>query len=209
MKEYPTNTNGSANSELDSADSGLLSDLAALPRAVQPVNDPWLKIASRIVAVEADVQTLNQKRNVTWSKAWLAVAASVLLVVISGIFIWSSNEPQGPVYQPVAKKSEDAPGLFEMGTRIPTSSVELEYQAAFREFVHFEAADSNPSSYARDEIRQGWELMLQLETELLTAMAREPENRLLKQRLVQLRAHQLQLLHVIADSGQAPRRNLI
>jgi hypothetical protein len=74
------------------------------------------------------------------------------------------------------------------------------HRAAFREFVRHNAPDMNPSELAGEEFIRAWKLMQQLELELLTAMAQEPENPLLRQRLMQLRAHQLKLLHVIADS---------
>jgi hypothetical protein len=62
---------------------------------------------------------------------------------------------------------------------------------------------------AAPEILQDWELMRQLESELRLALEQEPDNSFLLQKLISLRARQLQLLHLIADSGRLPGGNLI
>lgn len=51
--------------------------------------------------------------------------------------------------------------------------------------------------------------MQQLEQELKSALELEPESQWLARRLLKLRAHQLQLLGVIADTGHVPGRNSI
>ena len=85
--------------------------------------------------------------------------------------------------------------------------VEREYQAAFREFVAVGAVDINSPNLVGETFKQSWQLMQQLEADLQAALLQEPGNLLLQQRLMQLRVHQLRLLHVIA--GQGPRRNLL
>jgi hypothetical protein len=119
----------------------------------------------------------------------------------------SNNDIQNPDSQAIAVGK--SPVLNELGAQIPTTSVEREYQAAFREFVGLGAVGISSSDQPGKAVMQSWDLMQQLETELLTAMEQEPENPLLRQRLKQLRAHQLNLLHIIADSGLASRGNLI
>lgn len=191
--------------------AALLRDLAALPQSIQPGADPWQKIASRIALAQAGKnaggQAAREKQENTRGRVWMALAASVLLVVVSSLFMLSNNDIQSPDGQAIA--IDKSPVLNELGAQIPTTSVEREYQAAFREFAGLGAVDVSSSNLPGEAVRQSWDLMQQLETELLTAMAQEPENPLLKQRLKQLRAHQLNLLHIIADSGMAPRRNLI
>lgn len=214
MKANPTDRgtgSDSGDAELLKVEAALLGDLAALPQSIQPGTDPWQKIARRIALAQAGDraggQTAREKQQITWTKAWMALAASVLLVVVSSLFMLSNNEIQSPEGQAVA--IDKSPVLNELGAQIPTTSVEREYQAAFREFAGLGAVDINSPNRTSEAIRQSWDLMQQLETELHTAMAQEPENPLLKQRLKQLRVHQLNLLHIIADSGLAPRRNLI
>ncbi len=213
MKENVANANGNSNVGPGTSDSALLTNLAALPKGIKPANDPWQKIANRIALEQFNDRPGRALPGASWHKAWLALAASVFLVAISSLFLTRRSDDKNPVYQPMAVNQEPVaeiiPDLDEQVTLVPATSVDREYQAAFKEFVHLNAAEFNASALAGEEIVRSWQLMHQVEIDLLAAMAREPESPLLMKRLLQLRARQLQLLQVIADSGRAPRRNLI
>jgi len=200
MMENPANQNSTP---VDSRDAGLVKELAALPRSMQPENDAWGAIANRIAsgAVEKGANRNSSMRG------WLALAASLMLVAVSSLFIQRGGETQQPANQPFA--AAEPLRLNEWGVRVPASSVELEYQAAFREYLGLNLAHTKPGGLAREDVQQDWLLMQRLEQELLAALELEPENLWLAQRLMQLRASQLNFLRVIADSGQLPGRNLI
>lgn len=196
-------------------DAALLGQLSSLPRAVRPENDPWDRIEQRILASNAEKkQTVPPK-----SRAWLAVAASFVLVAVSVVFVaqnsisvkpGSSPENQGlaPV-NPAAASNQQANMLNERGAQVPTLSLEREYQAAFREFRSMEAIAEFRTVEMDSGLLLSWEEMEKVERALLMALEKNPGNRMLVQRLTKLRAHQLQFLLLIADSGQAPGSKLI
>lgn len=189
----------------DERDKSLLKDLATLPRSRQPEHDVWQEISSRIASEKVlAIQSKNSPM-----RGWLALAASVLLVAISSAFIMNGIELSEPAVHPTAEVRTDHLPLNEIGARVQANSLEREYQAAFREFVRRDLAQSGAAGIERAAIQQDWQLMQQLEQELKAALEMEPENPWLAQRLLQLRAHQLQLLRTIADSGHVPGRNLI
>jgi len=189
----------------DERDESLLKELAALPKSRQPEHDVWQEISTRIASEQ--VEAIQSKNSPI--RGWLALAASVLLVAISSAFIMNGIELSAPAVQPTAEVRTDHLPLNEIGARVPASSLEREYQAAFREFVRLDPANSGLAGIERAAIQQDWQLMQQLEQELKAALELEPENPWLAQRLLHLRAHQLQLLRTIADSGHLPGRNLI
>lgn len=197
----------------DSHDIALLAQLAALPKSIQPANDAWQRIASRIDSEAAGFgpssNAGNHSRAASSGRGWLALAASLLLAVISGVLIRTGTDVQQPADQPLAINSQDGLFLNEQGARVPATSIEREYQAAFKELLTRGFAQAPVALAASPEIQQDWELMQQLERELLAALELQPENRWLLQKLMQLRSRQLQLLRVIADSGQLPGGNLI
>lgn len=205
---------GSFGESADAAsDAALLQDLAALPRAVRPVNDPWPLISRRISATrpgEASNKTAVFRRH---SPVGWALAASVMLAAFSALFILQGPDAPAPAQTPVATTGHSAgsPGTepAEFTAPLPDTFAEREYQAAFREFVRLDLSRSVVSRNARDAMLQDWALMRRLEKDLLLAMEQEPDNALLQDRWVHLRASQLQLLHVIAEAGQLPGRTLI
>jgi hypothetical protein len=194
-------------------DVELLKNLAALPRSIQPANDPWQQIASRIANEQAGFGKSGKSGKRSWiahsGKGWLALAASLMMAVISYVFVSNGNDFAEPELQPLAIQSEPGLMLNEQGARVPVTSIELEYQAAFREFSTLKYTPVPAAQAAAPEILQDWELMRQLESELRLALEQEPDNSFLLQKLISLRARQLQLLHLIADSGRLPGGNLI
>jgi hypothetical protein len=190
-------------------DKDLLRELASLPKAIQPGHDQWQQISQRIAAEESSRSSVLQPNRYFAGKGWLALAASVLLVAISSFFLMQSSGIQAPSHQPVATVEDQHPAWAATTARWPTSSVEREYQAAFREFVRLDRSQTTVPGKVRAAMVQDWELMQQLEQDLLSALELEPENPLLLDRWMHLRARQLQLLHVIAETGQSPGRTLI
>jgi hypothetical protein len=194
-------------------DTVLLKDIATLPRAIRPTQDPWPQISRRISGsnpgeVSSKAAIFRRHGPVSW-----ALAASVMLAAVSALLIMWEPGILEPSHTPVAatEGSVESPATepAEFAVPLPDSFAEREYQAAFREFVRLDLSQSVVSSNTRDAMLQDWALMRQLEQDLLLAMEQEPDNALLQDRWVHLRASQLQLLHVIADAGQLPGRTLI
>jgi len=186
-------------------DESLLKNLAALPKSMQPEHDVWQEISRRIANQEIDAGI----RNNSSRRGWLALAASLMLMAISSVFMMNGFELSTPANQPTAEVKSNHLPLNEAGARVPANSLEREYQAAFREFVRLDLVRAGSPGLDREAIQQDWQLMQQLEQELKAALELEPENPWLAHRLLKLRAHQLQLLRVIADTGPSPGRNLI
>lgn len=193
----------------DDDDAALLRDLAALPKSIRPANDPWQQISQRIASEQTRRSPALGQSQAFTGKTWLALAASVMLMAVTGFFVMQSSEPRDPVHDPVADINDPHPDVAETTVRWPTTPVELEYQAAFMEFVRLDLSQPSVSGVAKTAMVQDWEVMQQLEKDLLTALQQEPENPLLLDRWLQLRARQIQLLHVIAETGQVPGRTLI
>lgn len=206
--------------QTDERDENLLKQLAALPRSRRPDHDAWQEISIRIgheksmrIAGEKSMRIAGEEVDGSAStnpamRGWLALAASVLLVAVSSVFMMNSSELSAPAVQPMAEVRTDQLFLNEIGARVPANSLEREYQAAFREFVRLDVAHAGPTAIERAAIQQDWQLMLQLEQKLKAALQLEPENPWLAQRLRKLRAQQLQLLRVSTDTGLLPGRNL-
>ena len=194
------------------ADAALLHDLAALPKAIAPAQDQWQHISQRIAGDASGNTSALPSVHEYARRNWLALAASVLLVAVTGFFVMQAVQIQTPAPVTVAdssNKNTQQTAVAETIVRWPTSSVEREYQAAFREFVSLDPSKLAVSVQTRTAMVQDWELMQQLERDLSMALEQEPENPLLLDRWLQLRASQLQLLHVIAETGQWPGRTLI
>jgi len=190
-------------------EAAFLRDLAALPKAIRPARDPWQQISQRIAGAEVHGSAVKRQNPNFKARAWLALAASLILVAISSFFLMQSAGIQSPVRQPVAAIDVQAQAPYETTKRWPTTSLEREYQAAFREFARLDFARKPVPDITREAMVQDWELMQQLEKDLLAALQTEPDNPLLLDRWRHLRARQLQLLHVIADTGRLPGGTLI
>jgi len=215
MKDEPKDkTTIAGTNEPGGDDAVLLEQLSSLPKAVRPGNDPWDRIEQRIMASNTEGQQTVQPK----SRAWLSVAASFLLVAVSVVFVAQNSvsvnpgpapgrESLAPVIPAVAS-NQQANMLNERGARIPAIALEREYQAAFREFRSMEAVSEFQALEMDEDLLLSWQEMEKVERALLMALQENPGNRMLLQRLTKLRARQLQFLHLIADSGQAPGSKL-
>jgi len=195
----------------------LLQRLSVLPREIKPENDVWSKIEGRIShhthvpdVPENFQRSGDNEQGVPRFRVWpVAIAASVLLAVTAGIFLRSQVHMPARVV-PVAG-SASVTGITQ-GRVIPGGSMtvtEIEYQAAFREFLALSASPDQLDESALLWVEQVWGDLRKLETELLVALGAEPENRLLNTQMAALRAHQLNLLQEVAAMDRYSRRNTI
>ena len=178
----------------------LLRRLAELPRSVPPAREAWPGISARISA-EGSGQSAGRRRLPVWP---LAAAASVLMVLAAGLL----HEWQ-PAGQEGAERFAAIPpdGTVETQAAFLDTSLgsEMEYQAAFREFLAVSRA-AVPAGISIEPIGRGWETLRQVELELRAALQLDPDNGFLLARMESLRAHQLELLQQIAALELASRR---
>jgi hypothetical protein len=92
--------------------------------------------------------------------------------------------------------------------RLPANlaASEAEYQAAFREFITVGQARSNLSQQTIAQIETGWADLRAAENALEAALAANPDDRFLNNRMFELRARQLGFLQELAYLDQSNRR---
>lgn len=187
----------------DMTEAELIRELGALPRRVEPRNDPWPQIAARIAS-----QPARQSR---WTTPWFSLAAAVALAFAIGVFAGKSWQvsPALPGTGPEladAGVNTDAAGPNFGGIRF---SADREYQAAFIEFsmIGESAADLKPDTL--DAIEHDWQEMLDAEAALTAALEQYPDNPWLNQRMLELRDRQLGMLKHLAGLDRTSRRTEI
>lgn len=167
-------------------ESELQSAIGSLPRSIKPQRDLWPGISERLGNAEKAGERPYQVP--FWRKP--AMAAAVLLALTGGIFIGRGMDTQ-PTDQSVQSMLEFA----LIGT---VEATEREYQAAFRELVPLDYSGLRLEGEEPDALRGSWEDLLQTETSLLAALQQYPSNIYLNEKLLDLRAQQLQFVKQLA-----------
>lgn len=195
-------------------DRQLLERLAGLPREIQPANDVWPAISARIMDRPAGSRR--------FPLTALAIAASALLAVAVGLVLGPRWEAGSTSPQPVAETTVPAdepapasvlrtrkPGPVTRETGAPSwtlAASEAEYQAAFREFIGLGESQRNLSPATLQTIESSWAELQDTERALQAALAANPDNRFLNQRMLELRARQLGFLKQLAALEQTTWR---
>lgn len=180
----------------------LLRRLGDLPRRIEPQNDVWPQIESRIAQ--------HQSRRTTMATPWLKLAAAVVLAFAVGIFMgqsWQSGPQSLQNGNQIARQAENpgqTPNLG--GTLIGT---ELEYQAAFSEFTTIGESATALKPATLDSIERDWQEMLDAEAALSAALEQYPNNAWLNKRMLELRDRQLGMLKQLAGLDRVSRRTEI
>ncbi|MDX1554530.1 MAG: hypothetical protein R3212_00735 [Xanthomonadales bacterium] len=177
----------------------LLRQLGELPRRVAPRNDPWPQIERRIRA--------ERRAPAVGAPAWFRLAAAVALALALGVFLGRNLAvaPQGPSAAMVpAQAGSSAETLPNFGAAV--AGAELEYQAAFSEFVKIGRSASDLKPATLDAIQRDWQEMLDAESALSTALAQYPNNAWLNKRMLELRERQLAMLKQLAGLDRVSRR---
>lgn len=176
----------------------LLGRIAALPRELRPARDPWPEIAARIERLE------RTERSGRAAPRWwpAALAASLLLALAAGL-LWNSQPQDIPAGRPAMETS-----TAQAGTALHSllAATEAEYQAAFREFIS--VGQSRPRLEARtiESIEGSWAGLREAEAALAAALAANPDDPFLNDRMLELRARQLGFLRQLAAMDQNNRR---
>jgi hypothetical protein len=174
----------------------LLKQISKLPREVRPENDPWLQISRRL-----DEEDGSAGR--TASRVMRAVAAIAVVSVTAAVLF---NAP----WRAPAGAPEPSGSLAGIPFAQPLfASSEAEYRAAFKEFIT--VGESRPAlpPPAVVTIESGWAEMRQAEQALATALAGNPDNPFLNERMLELRSRQLSFLRQLAVIDHSNRRMTI
>jgi hypothetical protein len=188
-------------------DRELLRRIAALPREIRPRLDPWPAIAARLD------EPLSGSQAGRGGRRWMmqAAAASVLLALVAGLLLGprlADRPAPGSGNGNVIGLGMDSARADREVPRLPANlaASEAEYQAAFREFITVGQARSNLSQQTIAQIETGWADLRAAENALEAALAANPDDRFLNNRMFELRARQLGFLQELAYLDQSNRR---
>jgi hypothetical protein len=183
-------------------EAALIERLGQLPTRVEPRNDPWPQILSRISAQDAGRPTA--------SSNWLRLAAAVALAFALGIFLgrsWQDTVPGVSTTALTAQQSSPNGSMTNLGGTL--AGAEREYQAAFTEFMNIGKAAPELKPATLDAIERDWQEMLDAESALSAALEQYPNNPWLNKRMLELRERQLAMLRQLAGLDRTSRRTQI
>jgi len=176
----------------------LLARLGALPREITPDRDAWPAIAQRIGQDDSGHRRQSSSR---WWKH--AVAASLAVVFVSGVLIGRQWDTTSGVAQPGVNQAQ---AVWVGGLAGTLTASELEYQAAFREFISVGTSRESLPQKVVLNLTAGWADLSEAETALTEALRDNPGNSFLSAKMLELRSRQLNFLKQIASLDQNSRR---
>ena len=188
----------------DISEQELLERLGALPREIAPDRDVWPAISN--VISQQDTGHPTQSLNRWWKHA---VAASLAVVFVTGILIgqqWGTTP--GSVSPEIALAKQNQPVRINSMAGALTAS-EMEYRAAFREFISVGESQENLPQQAVEKLITSWADLGAAETALTRALQENPGNSFLSAKMLELRSRQLDFLKQIASLDQNARRATI
>jgi hypothetical protein len=182
----------------------LLARLGALPREIVPDGNAWPAIAQRIGQQDTPWQQQSSSR---W---WIhAAAASVAVVFIAGVLIGRQWDTAPGMTQPGFDQASQAQVVRVGGLTGALTASEIEYQAAFREFISVGNFQESLPQQAVMNLTAGWADLSEAESALTNAMRDDPGNSFLSAKMLELRSRQLDFLKQIASLDQNSRRTTI
>lgn len=176
-------------------DRKLAEDLGRLPRSRTPGSDLWPGIQARLGEQEAQPEPART--------AWRtpALAASVAVAFIAGMLLGRQSNVVDPFSQP---QQSPLAGQVMMGT---LQASEREYQAAFQTLAPVGMAPTLFELRDIEAIERSWSELRQAESALLAALQEHPDNPYLGEKLLDLRAQQLDFMRHLRMLDQNSRRN--
>ena len=181
----------------------LLRQLAKLPREITPEHDVWPEIMSRIDGTGAVAGNSRDRR---WRS--LAIAAGFLVAFAVGLLLgprWLAS-PAGVGEERQMVESGTTENFYSPNLSAVLAATEMEYQAAFREFMAVGDSRDRLAPLTVEKIMMSWEDMRQSEARLTDALLENPGNAFLNSRMMELRSRQLQFLQQIAALDHDSRR---
>lgn len=185
------------NSKMD--DRELLKQLAGLPRELEPVNDPWDKIAARLDEAHGAVGAGQTARPSRFARAgWVSLAAAAAAVfVVLMAWLPGGDQRPGTLPAPVLETADTAsPGPAPIPAGL--AGAQAEYFAAFREFKPLGASRDRLAAPTLEQIETGWSELQLVEAALNDALASDPDDPFLNRRMLELRSRQLGFLRQLA-----------
>ena len=176
----------------------LVRQLGELPRRVEPRNDPWPQIASRISAQPARPSRLTTH--------WFSLAAGIALAFAVGVFA-GKNWQAIPMQSLSEGEQANPDAASSLGGAL--AGAEREYQAAFSEFATIGQSAPTLKPATLEAIEHDWQEMLDAEAALGVALDQYPHNPWLNQRMLELRDRQLRMLKQLAGVDRISRRTEI
>lgn len=176
-----------------------LDALDGLPRSIEPARDLWPDIESRLAPRGATAAPTRRG----WGLG--AVAASLAVAFLAGVLLGRQGGPgpEGPVDgPPLTLGAAAAPSLVAA-----LAATEREYQAAWKGFDPVGVAPSLLEPRTAEELERSWQAMKQAEVALTTALEEHPDNPYLAQKLLDLRAQQLDFMRQLHMLDQNSRRS--
>jgi hypothetical protein len=175
----------------------LLKNLAELPREIHPGRDPWPGISARIEQSPPGAASMRRPQRTML----MAVAASVVLALVVGLLLKPAlTVGPGPSNRMDTLQVENSPApefLF---------AINVEYQAAFREFININESHSGLNSETVEKIEMTWADLRGTETALAAALQENPGDLFLNERMLELRARQLGFLKQLVTLDRNNRR---
>lgn len=182
----------------------LLERLEALPREISPGKDAWLAIAQKIGVRSATDRQYSSNR--WWFRA---AAASVALALAAGILLGRQWNTAPRLPQPESWLASQAYAPQAEGLTGVLVASELEYQAAFREFVSVGESREYLLPQTVEKLDAGWVDLREAEAAMTEALRQNPGNAFLSTKLLELRSRQIDFLMQIAALDQNNRRTTI
>jgi Tfp pilus assembly protein PilN len=185
----------------------LMQRIAALPREIAPEHDVWPAVLSRIE--RRGSETVAPSRASGWR--YLSVAAGLLVAFAAGLVLGPKllDQPAAPLQEPGIALTESQGGLVSPGLSATLAATEMEYQAAFREFMSVDGSNGMLSPVTVDTLLMTWNEMRESEELLTVALQENPDSPFLKTRMMELRSRQLHFLKQVAALDHNSRRTNI
>jgi len=177
-------------------DEELVKAIHGLPGSMQPKRDLWPGIFTRISSAGSGGNAASASSGPRWLGQ--AAAASVAIAFIAGLMLGRQMDS--------GEQSAPRSATMDSAMRSAMMASELEYQAAFREFIPVGESRTLLETQAVENIESSWADLQQAESALLAALHEYPENTYLNQKLLDLRAQQLGFMRQLAMLDQFSRR---
>jgi len=169
--------------------------IGELPRALPPKRDLWPGIERKLSARSGSTSV--HGGGMGWRSP--AIAAAVAVAFAAGVLLGRQVDTEAPGQQHDQTSANRA-------LLAATHATEQEYRAAFKQFISVGATPAMLGQQAVQNIEGSWFELQQAETALLTALEEHPENSYLNQKLLDLRAQQLEFMKQLAMLDQFSRR---
>ena len=183
----------------------LLKRMAQLPREIEPDNDVWEDVAARIDSSSPRFAT--GRPGSRWPLRAVAVAVMALSLGLILTAVWRVAPDQPAQFATNSPATQAPPGPEQEAVFAGLlAGSDAEYQAAFREYLALSPEVSRLPADTVMQIETGWAQLVEMESELSTALAASPDDPFLNGRMLELRARQLGYLKQLAALDRNNRR---